>query len=248
MVPILKIDRNFKAVVADPNDTKLLECILTDILDEEVHIVKFISNELKITDLIVETNNGECLLIELNSNYDNSLKLRNLSYFTSYYSQIVVINLNYGMSEKEPFKEIYYLRGNITGRIYTDTFKIIDVNLDKYKEKWYDKCIEGDKKHIYLVMLNANSKEIKKLSKRDKIIREYEKKMLTLTKEGVVINHLTPKEEEEKLMRSRIHMAEIEGINKVAINLLKTNMSIEYIEKVTGLTKREIKILKEKIK
>lgn len=199
MVPILKIERNFKAVVADPNDTKLLECILTDILDEKVHIVKFISNELKITDLIVETNNGECLLIELNSNYDNSLKLRNLSYFTSYYSQIVAINLIYGMSEKEPFKEIYYLRGNITGRIYTDTFKIIDVNLDKYKEKWYDKCIEGDKKHIYLVMLNANSKEIKKLSKRDKIIKEYEKKMLTLTKEGVVINHLTPKEEEEKL-------------------------------------------------
>ena len=73
--------------------------------------------------------------------------------------------------------------------------------------------------------------------------------MLTLTKDGVVINHLSYEEEEEKLRRSEIHEAKDEGIaeekENIAINLLKMNMSSKDIEKATGLTEKEIAKLKK---
>ena len=86
--PILMYDRIFKAIVANPNDTRLLDYILSDILEEKVHVIKFIPTELKIrrkservkvTDLIVESNNGKHILVELNSNFSSSTKIRNLS-------------------------------------------------------------------------------------------------------------------------------------------------------------------------
>ena len=100
-------------------------------------------------------------------------------------------------------------------------------------------------------MLNANMDEIEELSKRDKVVKEYEERMLTLTKDGVVINHLSYEEEEEKLRRSEIHEARDEGIaernNEIAINLLKMNMSIKDIEKATGLSEKAINRLKKNI-
>ena len=139
------------------------------------------------------------------------------------------------------------------------TFRIINVNLVKYKELWYDECIKGNKKHIHLVMLNANMEEIKELGKKDKVVKEYEDKMLTLTKDGVVINHLSYEEEQEKLRRSDIHEARDEGISEgitkgiaeekenIAINMLKRNMSIKDIIEITGLTEKEIEKIKQKI-
>ena len=107
--PILMYDRIFKAVVVDPTDTRLLDCILSDILDEKVHVVKFVPTELKVrktservkvTDLIVETDTKEHILVELNSNYDNTTKLRNLSYYAAYYSQVIERGQTYGKKLK----------------------------------------------------------------------------------------------------------------------------------------------------
>ena len=75
--------------------------------------------------------------------------------------------------------------------------------------------------------------------------------MLTLTKDGVVINHLSYEEEKEKIRRSEIHEARdegiAEGINKTAINMLKDNMPMDVIMKYTSLTKKAIEKLKEKM-
>ena len=102
--------------------------------------------------------------------------------------------------------------------------------------------------------------EMEELGKKDKVVKEYEEKMLTLTKDGVVINHLSYEEEEEKLRRSEIHEARdegisegitqgiAEGINKTAINMLKDNMPIDVIMKYTSLTKKTIEKLKKNLK
>ena len=97
-------------------------------------------------------------------------------------------------------------------------------------------------------MLNANMDEIEELSKRDKVVKEYEERMLTLTKDGVVINHLSYEEEEEKLRRSEIHEAKNERNNEIAINMLKDNMPIDVIMKYTSLEEKEIEKLKESLK
>ncbi len=91
-------DSIFKAIVVNEKDTRLLDYILSDILEEKVHVLKFVPTELKIrrkserlkvTDLIVESDSGKHILVELNSNFSKSTKVRNLSYYASYYSQIV---------------------------------------------------------------------------------------------------------------------------------------------------------------
>ena len=81
--------------------------------------------------------------------------------------------------------------------------------------------------------------------------------MLTLTKDGVVLNHLSYEEEEEKLRRSEISEARDEGISEgitkgiaeekdnIAINMLKMNMPIKTIEKATGLNVKTIEKLKK---
>ncbi len=207
----------------------------------------------------MESNNGKHILVELNSNFSSSTKIRNLSYYTSYYSQIiekeydynegldtVLINLN--KDSKDSLAKMNYLITCVEDKsIYTNTFRIINVNLVKYKELWYDECIKGNKEHIHLVMLNANMDEMKELGKKDKVVKEYEDKMLTLTKDGVVINHLSYEEEEEKLRRSEIHEARDEEKNSIAINLLKMKMPIKTIEKATGLTEKELEKLKQKM-
>ena len=274
--PVLMYDSIFKAIIANENDTRILDYILSDILEEKVHVIEFVPTELKVrrkservkvTDLIVEANTGKHILVELNSNFSSSTKVRNLSYYASYYSQIiergynyneeldtVLINLN-KESKEELAKRNYLITCVEDKSIYTKTFRIINVNLVKYKELWYDECIKGNKEHIHLVMLNANMDEIEELSKRDKVVKEYEERMLTLTKDGVVINHLSYEEEEEKLRRSEIHEAKDEGISEgiaeekdnIAINLLKMNMSIKDIEKATGLSEKEINRLKKNV-
>ena len=270
--PILMCDSIFKAIVVNEQDTRLLDYILSDILEEKVHVFKFVPTELKIrrkservkvTDLIVESNNGKHILVELNSNFSKSTRVRNLSYYASYYSQIieksekysedietVLINLN-NDSEVELAKKTYLIKCLEDDSIYTNTFKIININLVKYKELWYDECIKGNKKHIHLVMLNANMEEMEELGKKDKVVKEFEERMLTLTKDGVVINHLSYEEDQEKIRRSEISEAKDEGIaernNEIAINMLKRNMSIKDIIEITGLTEKEIEKLKQKI-
>ncbi len=274
--PILMCDSIFKAIVVNEQDTRLLDYILSDILEEKVHVFKFVPTELKIrrkservkvTDLIVESNNGKHILVELNSNFSKSTRVRNLSYYASYYSQIieksekysedietVLINLN-NDSEVELAKKTYLIKCNEDESIYTNTFKIININLVKYKKLWYDECIKGNKEHIHLVMLNANMNEIEELGKKDKVVKEYEERMLTLTKDGVVINHLSYEEDQEKLRRSEISEAKdegitkgiAEGINKIAINMLKKKMNINDIIEITGLSEKEIEKLKSNL-
>ena len=279
----LKYDRMFKAVVANPNDTRLLNCILSDILDEDVYVIEFVPNELKIrnkkervkvTDVIVKTNDGKKILIELNINFDETIKIRNLSYFASYYAEqvqrgeeyddnmeVIEINLNYGKTKDKKYKKRYYLMEEETKEIYTKNFAIINVNIEKYKNKWYDECIKGNKKHIYIVMLDANKEEIAELGKKDKIIKECSEKMYMLNKDGVLINTISYEEDQEKIHRSRESRARKEGLAKgeisglakgkakmakeIAKNLLNMDIKIEDIVKATSLSEKEILKLKK---
>ena len=267
-------DSIFKAIVVNEKDTRLLDYILSDILEEKVHVLKFVPTELKIrrkserlkvTDLIVISDSGKHILVELNSNFSQSIKVRNLSYYSQIVEkskkydeslETVLINLNHN-SKVEIDKKTYLLKCNEDDSIYTNTFKIININLVKYKELWYDECIKGNKKHIHLVMLNANMDEMEELGKRDKVVKEFEERMLTLTKDGVVLNHLSYEEDQEKLRRSEISEARdegitegitkgiAEGINKTAINMLKRNMNTKDIIEITGLSEKTIEKLKK---
>ena len=232
----LGYDRIFKTIVTNPEDTRLLNLILSDVLDKKVRVIRFIPNELKvrnkkertkITDVIVETQDGKHIIVEINSSYDKVIKIRNLSYFTSYYSQEVMrgeeykdeikmiqINLNYNQSKKDIMKRHYYIRSEEDDKRYTDTFEIIEVNVASYKYKCYDECIKGRKEHIYIVLLDANEEEIEELGKKDKIVKEYGEKVYELNEDGVLVTKLTREEDLEKIYKTRIWLASKEGIKE----------------------------------
>ncbi len=274
----LKYDRVFKTIVQ--NNPRVLEVILSDILDCEVEIVTFVPTELPIKnkrskvntlDILLKTKDNKILNVELNTNFDKFTKERNLVYYTSLYSQkklrgsnleeideeleVIHIDINFNESKKEEAKRIYYVQDK-SGKKYSENFKIITVNIAKYKEEWYDKNIKGNNKHIYLVMLDANEEELGKLGKIDKIIEGINKEVEKLNDDFVFKREISREEENEIRTKMRIKEAKQEGISQgisqgkiegekskamaIATNMLNKGLSIEEIIELTGLTKEEL--------
>ena len=276
----LKYDKIFKSVVANQKDTRFLNNLLSDILEEEVKVAEFIPTNLnvkrkrervKATDLIVRTEDDKKILIEVNSNFDRAVKIRNLAYLASYYSQyvesgnqyeeekmkIIQINLNYNKSKKGRIKKTYYLTSKEDGEIYTKSLKIININVASCKDKWYSECIKGDIKHIYLVMLDANEEEIKELSKKDKVVKEYGEKMYIINKDGSVTRTISYEEDQKKLFKTRLNLAQEHGEEKglkkgeeknkkeTAFKMLELGLSLDTIQKCTSLSEKEIQKLQK---
>ena len=267
----LSYDRVFKTIVQ--RTPRLLELILSDILDEEVEIINFVPTELpiknkkskvNILDILVKTKENKLINVELNSNFDKTTKERNLVYYTSLYSQkklrgkdvdeeleVVHVDINVFGSINEEAKRIYYVQDDNNIR-YSETFKIIAVNIAKYKDVWYHRNILGDKSHIYLVMLGANEEELESLSKHDKLIKGVNEEVEKLNKDEVFIREISLEEEAKIRERMRIKEAKKEGlaegiekgVEQVAREMLENNESLDKISKYTNLSKEQINNLK----
>ena len=272
----LKYDQVFKSIIVDNNDYTVMNNILSDILDREVKVKRYYNTELKTKnkktkenrlDVVLETTDGTFINLELNSNYDKSIKIRNYIYYSGMCSElspkgkkkiipkeVIQINLNFNEGNNRPLKEEYYLR-NKEGEILIANFRIINVNIERYKDTWYDKNIEGDKRYIYLTMLGTNEKELKRLAKREEKIREVSEKMIRFNEDGTITNVLTPEEDEEFVMELRRREAydnghEVgikEGIENNArsnaISMIKKNYPLKDIAEITKLSIKEIKKL-----
>ncbi len=267
----MKYDRVFKKVVNI--NPEVLEKILTDILEEEVKIINFVPTELPIKnkkskvntlDILVSTKDNKLINVELNTNFDKSTKERNLVYYTSLYSQkklrgsyidnvneeleVLHIDINYNESKKDEEKKIFYVQTD-KGVKYSNSFKIITVNIAKYKELWYHKNIKGDKTHIYLVMLDANEEELKKLARVDKLIKGVNEEVSKLNDDFVFRREISREEEAEIRTQMRMNEAKKEGeINKanaIAKNMFELGEKEEKILKYTGITQEELEKLKK---
>ena len=130
-------------------------------------------------------------------------------------------------------------------------FRIINVNIAGYKEKWYYKNIKGDKRHIYLTMLGSNKEEIKELAKKDKKVKEVEEKMLRFNEDGTITNLMTPEEENALMERIIRRNAYEDGVKKgvktgtkgIAISMIEKNYPLKDISEITKLSIKELKEL-----
>ena len=130
--------------------------------------------------------------------------------------------------------------------------------MEKLKKIWYDKNELEIEKNKYLLMLDMEIKDIKKLSK-DKVVREYMEKIEKLNNDPMFINWITKEKDEQMIKNTQLYNATQEGINigisqginqgmkqekiEIAKSMLKKNMVIEDIIDITGLSKEEIKKL-----
>ena len=211
--------------------------------------------------------------VEVNTYYNDYVRTRNFSYITSIYNnQVTVgekynedtninqINLNYGIKDIE-YKRVYKVRDE-TGKEYIKNFCIYEINMEKLKKIWYDKNELEIEKNKYLLMLDMEIKDIKKLPK-DKVVREYMEKIEKLNNDPMFINWITKEKDEQMIKNTQLYNATQEGINigisqgikqgvnqgmkkekiLIAKSLLQENMNLELIHKITGLTKEEIEKL-----
>jgi predicted transposase/invertase (TIGR01784 family) len=118
--------------------------------------------------------------------------------------------------------------------------------------------------YAFLAILDADEKELKKVERGDEFMEKYKEEIERLNEDPEFVEFLTQEEDNQKRFNTLVHIAHNEGLatgekaglekgqkigiekrnQEIAKNLLKLNISVEDIVKATGLTKKDIEILK----
>ena len=268
-----KYDKAFKEIMMKEENFNILKKVLETILKVRIQEIKLQPLNLntgnihikgKEVDLLVITEQGK-IEVEVNTYYNDYVRVRNFSYITSIYNNqvtvgekynedtnIIQINLNYGVKDTE-YKRVYKVRDE-TGKEYIKNFSIYEINMEKLKEIWYDKNELEIEKNKYLLMLDMEISDLKKLSK-DQVVKEYMEKIEKLNEDPIFINWITKEKDEQMIKNTQLYRATQEGINigisqgmkkeksEIAKSMLQENMNLELIHKITGLSKEEIEKL-----
>ena len=150
-----KYDRIFKSIFVDTNDYSLMEALLSDCLETNVRIVRYLPSELSVKkvsekvkrlDVLIEAD-GKYINVEIDTSVDVSKKVRNFNYFTAFYSghtaigdkydiktDFIHIDLAFGIGINNPIIDNYYITSEETAKKYLDNFRIILINMDRLKK------------------------------------------------------------------------------------------------------------------
>ena len=266
-------DNMFKAIFTPKKNRELLKEFikrsLKQVLNSDLEDLVILSSEIaktnvhikgKTVDVLAETKN-EVLNIELNNSYYSALHNRNASYIFSKYSEevkvsetynkmkmFIQINLTKGLSKDYPSLEIYTLKGEKSNKKYIDNLIILEFNIDKIKDEWYN----GGSEFNFVAALDLEGKELDKICEGDKYMELFEKEVKRLNQNQKFTEFMSAKEEEEKLKKTLIEDAKNEGIQKgemkkqieIAKNMLENKMDVKLISKLTELSISEIEALK----
>lgn len=221
----------------------------------------------KTYDALVKTEN-KVIEIEVNANANEEyVNPRNMSYISDLYShntlkgeeyddktEIVQINFSYNLKDKEKIRE-YYVQDK-SNKKYVENFRIIEINMDYFVNLWYTNKEEEINKYKILIMLGLEKEDLKKLSKEDKVVSKYMNELNKINEDPEFREYMTYEEDQRKIFNSRMSAATRKGLQKgiqkgiternieIAKKMLKENLSIEQISRITNLTENEIKKLK----
>ena len=284
-----KYDRPFKEIFLKEKNKDLLKSLLETILEIEINNIEIrpternngnINIKRKTFDALVYTNNKK-IEIEVNNNIKDYTRARNMAYISDIYASntlkgeiyteeidIIQINLTYGMKDSEKYR-IYKIQDKYL-KEYVKNLYIYEINMDYYKEIWYTNSEEEIEKNKYILMLDLNKEELKKLEKisKDERVGKYMEEIERLNEDIEFRRFMSEEEDLKKQYNTEIYLATKKGIEKGIIKgkkegiiegkevgkketetnivkeLLKQNVSIEIIMNATGLSKEEIENLK----
>ena len=266
----------FMRSVVKPNILKpLLEYILEkEIIELQILNPNLIQDTYKTRgqrlDLLVKTKD-EIINVELNSNYNETIMIRNLHYVFKLASEntkrgnkykidnkIVQINLNFSNSKYEKCEYILYDKRNEL--ILTDYIKIYNIGIDKYIKNYYNNGKKFTKGEDLIIMLDLDKKELEELSEKSDIVDNFKEDVIKANEDEFVVEWISHEEEqkqyEEVLYEKGLSQGKQQGLsegiekglmkksNEIAKKMLELNMDLETISKVTGLTIDEIKNFK----
>ena len=272
-----KYDKPFKEIMLNEKNKDILKKLLETILKQEIKYINIKNVELSVKGMDVKRKSVDVYLeslnkkieIEVNTSLESYIHPRNMSYISNIYSShtlrndsydektdIIQINLNYNQKNKRIYNE--YMMRDLYGDVYVKNLKIIELNMEKYKEMWYHGSEKEKEENKFLIMLDLNEEELKKI-KGDKVVSKYMKEINKLNNDSEFVEYMSAEEDARKIYNSRMYDAREKGFkqgydegieqgieqNKIEIakNLLDNNVDINIISLSTGLSQEEIKNL-----
>ena len=263
-----KFDRVFKTIFCDEDNPNLLKELLERIFKKKIESIEFLRSELPVVSTIDRSKtvdvlakvDEEYLHIELNCNYKNYLHTRNFIYFTNIYSRKTVrgdeydcetkfihIDFTYGLSKNIEDVTHYYVMSN-NEKKYINNFEIIEYNMDKITDYWYNLDMKKVNEYKHLIMLDLEKDDLDKISNGDDLVEAYEDKVTNLNNQETFKSFMSYEEDQRLIQNTEKKMAYEEGVEQgtkqgteqnkleIAKNLLSLGtLSIEDISKVTGL-------------
>ena len=186
----IKNDAMFKAIFCKEENKDILKWLIEDAIDKKIEIISIDVPELikkniyvkgKTLDVLVSSED-RLIDIEVNTNIDNNLRRRNVSYIFSKYSEVSkigesytnmpeVIQINLTSSEFIPMVSKYTLYDKNNKTNYIDNLTIFEYNISKIKEVCYNK----PSKYSLMSMLDCNLEELENIKgdeMMDKVVRE----------------------------------------------------------------------------
>ena len=269
-----KYDRPFKEIMLNKKNEELLKWFLEDILKVKVDSIDIHTIEMnegnihvkrKYADVILKTDVGK-IEIEVNACNENYVHPRNMAYISNIYSNhtlvgrdysedtpIIQINFSYGLKDKEKVR-VYKVQDD-SRKEYIKNFTIYEINMEYYKEIWDNGNEEEILKNKYYIMLDLDEIELKKISKKDRMVERYMEEIVKVNSDPEFQAFMTYEEDQEKIFNSRmkasmqkgleqgLEQGIEQGIVEVAMYLKKMGMSTEDIAKATSLSIEKIEKL-----
>jgi len=228
---------------------------------------KEINNKNKnlVMDIILMNKNENTIInIEMNNYLSNYLENKNHAYLnkisyesyvhnTKEFNKIIQININDYKRKEEDI--IYKYRDFEKRKEYEHSETIYNIYVENYRDLW--KKGKRDRKTMMLALLGSKSKK-----ERNEIKGKEDEELMELLElwetDGFHIGLYDKDKEEERMKKAiavewenkGIEQGILKGTNlekiEIAKNMLKRGMRREIIEEITGLSKEEIKLLKNK--
>ena len=224
----------------------------------------------KILDVIAKTDDGQVVNIELNNSETDYLHRRNAAYAFNLYAENIMVSETYqdmnifiqinltNNRPKIPLIEKYTVNGEITRRKFIDNLTFYEINIQKAKKSWYNK---PNSKRL-LALLGCDEEELNEAI-GDGFVERIKKDVKELNEDVEFVKFLSEEDEERLYVNSvkkdeydkgkkvGIEQGVVQGIEQgieqekinTAKNMLKENIGIDIISKVTGLSIEEIQKL-----
>ncbi len=132
---------------------------------------------------------------------------------------------------------------------------IYHVNLSKIKDMYYNKDKLNTFEMELALMILDNKKELKKVSEGDDVMDKVNEKICKLSDDEILQGIYVKEEMDSWMKKLDLKYAKEEGIKEgkkeanmeTARKLLKENVSIDVIIKTTGITEKQIEILRKSL-
>lgn len=267
-----KYDKAFKEIFLKEQNKDLLTHLLEKILEVKINKIDIktiernagnINIKRKYLDALLYTDQGN-IGIEVNASNKDYVRPRNMAYLCDMYAsytlagesytektKIIQINFTYGLKDNKGIR-IYKMQDK-NNKEFVSNFLIYEINMDYFLNLWYNKNEQQVNIYKYLIMLNLEEKDLKIISKEDKVVTKYMEELVKLNKNPEFREYMSIEEDEKKIKNSLLNESynsgKLNGIKQgikqekiiLAKKLLETGMDIKNISELTELDEDEIK-------